>query len=67
MKKKRLTRDQKFGFQYFPYYQMHIECDRFHGWAALNELTDGEYIYIGIFLKRRGRFPRQEKECAGSP
>lgn len=42
MTKKRLTRDLKWGFQYFPYYQMRIECDRFHGWAALNELTDGE-------------------------
>lgn len=56
MKKKRLTRDQKFGFQYFPYYQMHIECDRFHGWAALNELTDGEYIYWDFFEKA-GKVP----------
>lgn len=45
MTKKRLTRDTKWFFQWHPYYQMRIECDKFHGWAALNELTDGEYLY----------------------
>ncbi len=45
MTKKRLIRDAKWGFQYFPYFQMRIESDKFHGWAALNELTDGEYLY----------------------
>ncbi len=45
MKKKRLLRDAKWGFQYFPYYQMRIESENFQGWAALNELTDGEYLY----------------------
>ncbi len=56
MTKKRLTRDLKWGFQYFPYYQMRIECDRFHGWAALNELTDGEYLYWDFFNKA-GKVP----------
>ncbi len=56
MTKKRLTRDLKWGFQYFPYYQMRIECDKFHGWAALNELTDGEYLYWDFFEKA-GRVP----------
>lgn len=56
MTKKRLTRDLKWGFQYFPYYQMRIECDGFHGWAALNELTDGEYIYWDFFEKA-GKVP----------
>lgn len=56
MTKKRLTRDLKWGFQYFPYYQMRIECDRFHGWAALNELTDGEYMYWDFFEKA-GKVP----------
>lgn len=56
MTKKRLTRDLKWGFQYFPYYQMRIEHDRFHGWAALNELTDGEYLYWDYFEKA-GRVP----------
>jgi len=56
MTKKRLTRDLKWGFQYFPYYQMRIECDQFHGWAALNELTDGEYLYWDYFEKA-GKVP----------
>lgn len=56
MTKKRLTRDLKWGFQYFPYYQMRIERDGFHGWAALNELTDGEYIYWDFFEKA-GKVP----------
>lgn len=56
MTKKRLIRDLKWGFQYFPYYQMHVECDKFHGWAALNELTDGEYLYWDFF-ENAGRVP----------
>ena len=44
MIKKRLTRDL-WGFQYSPYYQMRIDFDKFNGWAALNELTDGDYQY----------------------
>lgn len=56
MTKKRLTRDLKWGFQYFPYYQMRMECDQFRGWAALNELTDGEYMYWDFF-KKAGRVP----------
>lgn len=56
MTKKRLTRDLKWGFQYFPYYQMRIDSDKFHGWAALNELTDGEYIYWNFFEKA-GKVP----------
>jgi len=56
MNKKRLTRDLKWGFQYYPYYQMRIECDKFHGWAALNELTDGETIYWNYFEKA-GKVP----------
>lgn len=51
MTKKRLIRDLKWGFQYYPYYQMRIECDKFHGWAALNELTDGDYLYWDYFEK----------------
>lgn len=56
MIKKRLTRDLKWGFQYYPYYQMRMECDKFHGWAALNELTDGEYLYWDYFEKA-GKVP----------
>ena len=56
MTKKRLTRDLKWGFQYYPYYQMRIDCDKFHGWAALNELTDGDYLYWDFFEKA-GKVP----------
>ena len=41
MKHKRLNRD-KWGFQYYPYYQMRIDDELFHGTACLIRLTDGE-------------------------
>ncbi|MBO4679125.1 MAG: DUF402 domain-containing protein [Lachnospiraceae bacterium] len=41
MKHKRLNRDG-WGFQYYPYYQMRIDCDFFHGTACLIKFTDGE-------------------------
>lgn len=41
MKRKRLNRDG-WGFQYYPYYQMRIEDELFHGMACLIKLTDGE-------------------------
>ena len=41
MKHKRLNRDQ-WGFQYYPYYQMRIDDELFHGLACLIRLTDGE-------------------------
>ncbi len=45
MTKKRLTREAKWGFQYFPYHQMRMENELFTGWVAINELTDGAYYY----------------------
>jgi len=45
MTHKKLTRDQKWGFQYYPYRQCRIESEIFSGWAAINDLTDGENIY----------------------
>lgn len=45
MKRKRLDRDLKWGFQYFPYYQTSLECEIYHGVASLIMLTDGEYSY----------------------
>ena len=45
MKKKRLDRDFKWGFQYFPYYQMRVDIDCFHGLVCLIQLTSGEFIY----------------------
>ncbi|MBP5283019.1 MAG: DUF402 domain-containing protein [Lachnospiraceae bacterium] len=44
MKHKRLNRDQ-WGFQYYPYYQMRIDDDCFHGRATLIRMTDGEKNY----------------------
>ncbi len=44
MKRKRLDRD-KWGFQYFPYYQTRMDNVIFHGLVSLITLTDGEYCY----------------------
>lgn len=44
MKHKRLNRDG-WGFQYYPYYQMRIDDEIFHGLACLIRLTDGEENY----------------------
>ena len=54
MIKKRLTRDL-WGFQYYPYYQIRIDCDKFHGWTALNELTNGDYQYWDF--EKAGKVP----------
>lgn len=45
MKRKRLDRDLKWGFQYFPYYQIRLDCEIYHGLVSLITLTDGEYYY----------------------
>lgn len=44
MKRKRLDRDL-WGFQYFPYYQMRLDCKTYHGLVSLITLIDGEYCY----------------------
>ncbi len=44
MKHDRLNYDM-WGFQYYPYYQMRIDDELFHGTAALIRLTDGEENY----------------------
>ncbi len=41
MKHKRLNRDA-WGLQYYPYYQMRIDHELFHGLACLIRFTDGE-------------------------
>lgn len=48
MKKKRLDRDLKWGFQHFPYYQMRVESEEFHGLVCLIQLTDGENLYWNL-------------------
>lgn len=55
MTKKRLTRELKWGFQYFPYHQLWMENDIYTGWVAINYLTDGAYYYWD-FLKA-GKVP----------
>ncbi|MBQ3865141.1 MAG: DUF402 domain-containing protein [Clostridia bacterium] len=45
MKIKRLNRERTWGFQYYPYYQMRVDTDSFHGLACLIRLTDGEKLY----------------------
>ncbi len=42
MNKKRLTRDKKWFFQYFPYHQIYMDNELLKGWVAINYLTDGE-------------------------
>ena len=44
MNRKRLNRD-KWGFQYYPYYQMRMDDELFHGMACLIRFTDGEKNY----------------------
>lgn len=45
MKHKRLNRDLGWGFQYYPYYQIRIDNEIFHGLVCLIKLTDGEENY----------------------
>lgn len=44
MKRKRLDRDA-WGFQGFPYYQMHMDHELFHGIVGVLHLVSGEYQY----------------------
>lgn len=44
MKHKRLNRDG-WGFQHYPYYQIRIDHELFHGLACLIRLSDGEANY----------------------
>lgn len=55
MKKKRLDRDLKWGFQHFPYYQMRLDCGAFHGLVCLIRLTDGERYYWN--MPKAGQIP----------
>lgn len=42
MNKKRLIRDTKWFFQYFPYHQIYMDNELIKGWVVINYLTDGE-------------------------
>ncbi|MDE5578256.1 MAG: hypothetical protein K2J11_12825 [Oscillospiraceae bacterium] len=45
MTKKRLDRDKKWGFQGFPYYQMRMDTEDFHGLVSIIELVAGDYFF----------------------
>lgn len=45
MNKKRLIRDKKWFFQYFPYHQIYMDNEVLKGWVAIHYLTDGETIF----------------------
>ncbi|MDE7362698.1 MAG: hypothetical protein K2N38_12285 [Oscillospiraceae bacterium] len=45
MTKKRLDRDLKWGFQGFPYYQMRMDTDDYHGLVSIVKLTDGDFFF----------------------
>ena len=53
MKRKRLNRDLKWGFQNYPYYQAELSCGRFSGFASLIFPTDGEALFRP--LEKAGR------------
>ncbi len=44
MKRKRLTREG-WGFQHFPYYQMRIDMEGFHGLACMIRMTSGHRCF----------------------
>ena len=45
MTKKRLDRDTKWFFQGFPYYQMRMDIEDFHGLVSVIELMDGDHFF----------------------
>lgn len=45
MTKKRLDRDKKWGFQGFPYYQMRMDTEDFHGLVSVIKLMAGDYFF----------------------
>ena len=45
MNKKRLDRDKKWGFQGFPYYQMRMDNEDFHGLVSVINLAAGDYFF----------------------
>lgn len=45
MNKKRLDRDKKWGFQGFPYYQMQMDNEDFHGLVSVIKLVAGDYFF----------------------
>ena len=54
MKIKRLDRPD-WGFHHYPYYQMHIDLENFHGLVGIIIFTDGERQYWK--MPKAGKFP----------
>lgn len=52
MKKKRLDRDSKtgWGFDGFPYYQMRVDIEEFHGLVCLIQLIKGKKYYWDLSI-----------------
>lgn len=55
MTKKRLDRDKKWGFQGFPYYQMGMDNEDFHGLVSVIKLMSGDYFYWE--MPKAGKIP----------
>jgi len=53
MKRKRLNRDLKWGFQNFPYYQVRVDIPEFSGLACLIQITDGKYRYWRLPIAKK--------------
>lgn len=45
MTKKRLDRDSKWFFQGFPYYQMRVDIEEFHGLVSIIDLVEGDFFF----------------------
>lgn len=52
---KRLDRDLKWGFQGFPYYQMRMDNEDFHGLVSIVRLIDGKHYFWN--LPKAGKTP----------
>ncbi len=55
MTKKRLDRNLKWGFQGFPYYQMRMDTEEFHGLVSVIQLIQGDYCFWD--LQKAGKAP----------
>lgn len=56
MNVKRLDRDRKWGFQFFPYYQTQMKTELFTGLVSYIRFTDGDLCYWE-FLQKAGKTP----------
>ncbi len=59
MKRKRLDRDVGWGFQGFPYYQLRLDTDGFHGLASLIDIRSGKEYFWNT--EKAGKIPTTGK------